>query len=308
MAGRPRTLTGKVAAVTGGARGIGRATARALARGGARVAIGDLDARLAQATAEETGHGCLGLALDVTDRGSFESFLDTVAERLGPLDVLVNNAGILHLGPFAEEDELSTRRMVEVNLIGVINGTRLALARLRSRPQGHLVNVASSAGHLSPPGIATYAATKHAVVGLTEAVRAEHRDSRLEFSIVMPGIVKTEMIAGYESPRAIKEVEPDDVAEAIVDALARPRFDVWVPRSLGAVNRVMRALPRGLSDALGRALGAERVTWEADRSARAAYEARAAGSDPGPEATRADGSPPTVVEPGEAPGLPGRQA
>jgi NAD(P)-dependent dehydrogenase (short-subunit alcohol dehydrogenase family) len=280
MARRARTLSGKVAAVTGGARGIGRATAGALAREGARVAIGDLDARLAERVAAELGGGCLGLALDVTDRSSFESFLDRVESELGSLDVLVNNAGILHLGPFLEEDDLATRRMIDVNLIGVINGTRLAVPRLRSRPEGHLVNVASSAGHLSPPGIATYAATKHAVVGLTEAVRAEHRDSPLEFSIVIPGVVKTEMIAGYESPRGVREVEPEDVAEAIVGALKRPRVDVWAPRSLGAINRVMRILPRGLSEGLGRALGAERVTWEADRSARAAYEARAAASNP----------------------------
>jgi NAD(P)-dependent dehydrogenase (short-subunit alcohol dehydrogenase family) len=306
MARRSRTLTGKVVAVTGGARGIGRATARALAREGARVAIGDIDAELARTTAEQTGHGCVGLALDVTDRASFESFLDTVAERLGPLDVLVNNAGILHLGPFLEEDDLATRRMIDVNLVGVVNGTRLGVGRLRERPEGHLVNVASSAGHLSPPGIASYAATKHGVVGLTEAVRAEHRGMPLEFSIVIPGVVKTEMIAGYESPRGVAEVEPEDVAEAIVDALKRPRVDVWVPRSLGAINAAMRALPRRLSEAIGRRLGVERVTWQADRSARSAYEARAAASDPG--LARRGGGQPTVVESGEAPGVPGHGA
>jgi NAD(P)-dependent dehydrogenase (short-subunit alcohol dehydrogenase family) len=307
VARQPRNLTGKVVAVTGGARGIGRATAAALAREGAKVAIGDIDEELAARAAEELGGGCPGLPLDVTDRGSFESFLDTVAERLGPLDVLVNNAGILHLGPFLEEDDLSSRRMIDVNLIGVINGTRLAVPRLRPRPEGHLVNVASSAGHVSPPGIATYAATKHAVVGLTEAVRAENRDSRLEFSIVMPGVVKTEMIAGYAPPSwAAREIEPEDVAAAIVEAIRRPRVDVWVPRSLGAILRVMSMLPRRASEAIGRALGAERITWQADRSARAAYEARAAASDPGLEPGAGDGKAPAVVEPSEAEGLPGR--
>jgi NAD(P)-dependent dehydrogenase (short-subunit alcohol dehydrogenase family) len=309
VARQPRTLTGKIVAITGGARGIGRATAKTLVGEGAKVAIGDIDSELAARTAQELGGGCIGLALDVTDRASFESFLDTVAERLGPLDVLVNNAGILHLGPFLEEDDLASRRMIDVNLIGVINGTRLAVPRLRSRPEGHLVNVASSAGHVSPPGIATYAATKHAVVGLTEAVRAENRDSRLEFSIVMPGVVKTEMIAGYAPPsRAAREIEPEDVAAAIVEAIRRPRVDVWIPRSLGAILRVMSMLPRRASEAIGRALGAERITWQADRSARAAYEARAAASDPGLEPGAGDGKAPTVVEPGEAEGLPGRRA
>jgi short-subunit dehydrogenase len=152
--------------------------------------------------------------------------------------------------------------------------------RLRGRPEGHLVNVASSAGKLTPPGIATYTATKHAVVGLTEAVRAEHRDSPLEFSIVMPGVVRTEMIAGYESPRGVQEIEPEDVAQAIVEALERPRMDVWVPRSLGAIHRVVSSLPRPASEALTRLLKVDRVTWNADRSARTAYEARAAASDP----------------------------
>jgi hypothetical protein len=114
------------------------------------------------------------------------------------------------------------------------------------------------------------------------------------------------MIAGYESPRGVTEVEAEDVAEAIVDALKRPRVDVWVPRSLGAINAAMRALPRRLSEAIGRRLGVERVTWQADRSARSAYEARAAASDPG--LARRGGGQPTVVESGDAPGVPGHGA
>jgi NAD(P)-dependent dehydrogenase (short-subunit alcohol dehydrogenase family) len=279
MARRPeRSLGGKVAAVTGGARGIGRATAAALSRAGARVAIGDLDGELAARTGAEIG--ALGLGLDVTDRASFETFLDEVETALGPLDVLVNNAGILHLGPFLEEDDAATRRQFDVNVFGVINGTRLAVPRLLRRPEGHLVNVASSAGKIAPPGIATYVATKHAVVGLTEAVRAEHAGSGLEFSIVMPGVVKTEMIAGYEDARGVQQVEPGDVADAIVDALRRPRVDVFVPRSLGPVSRVLSLLPRPAREAVNRALKVDRVTWDADRSARTAYESRAARSDP----------------------------
>jgi NAD(P)-dependent dehydrogenase (short-subunit alcohol dehydrogenase family) len=277
----PRSLRGKVAAVTGGARGIGRATAHALARAGAKVAIGDLDGDLAARTASEIG--ALGLRLDVTDRESFAAFLDEVETALGPLDILVNNAGILHLGPFLEEDDAATRRQFDVNVFGVVNGTRLAVPRLLRRPEGHLVNVASSAGKLAPPGIASYVATKHAVVGLTEAVRAEHAGSGLEFSIVMPGVVRTEMIAGYEDARGVPQVEPGDVADAIVDALRRPRVDVFVPRSLGPVTRFLPVLPRPAREALTRALKVDRVTWEADRSARDAYEARAAASDPGHE-------------------------
>jgi NAD(P)-dependent dehydrogenase (short-subunit alcohol dehydrogenase family) len=274
----PRPIEGRVVAVTGAARGIGRATAAALAGEGARVAIGDLDAEAAQRTAAEVG--AEAFELDVTDRASFGAFLDAVEERLGPLDVLVNNAGILHLGAFLEEGDAATARQIDVNLVGVINGTKLVLPRFRARGRGHLVNVASSAGKIPPPGIATYVATKHAVVGLTESVRAEHRGTGIDFSIVMPGVVRTEMIAGYADSPVVKEIEPEDVAEAIVEVLRRPRVDVWVPRSLGWVSRVMQAAPRPVREAIGRVLGVDKVTWEADRAARGSYEARAAASDP----------------------------
>jgi NAD(P)-dependent dehydrogenase (short-subunit alcohol dehydrogenase family) len=276
----PRELFGRVAAVTGAARGIGRATAGALSRAGMRVAVGDLDAELAEKAAGEIGGGAIGLALDVTDPGSFEAFLDAAEEALGPLDVLVNNAGILHLGPFVDEEGDATRRQVDVNLFGMMNGTRLILPRFRARGGGHLVNVASSAGKITPPGIATYTATKHAVVGLTESVRLEHRGQGIDFSIVMPGVVKTEMIAGYSRSPVVKEIEPEDVADAIVEALRTGRVDVWVPRSLGRINRVMQVVPRTAREWIARRLGADRITWEADQSARQEYEARAAKSDP----------------------------
>jgi NAD(P)-dependent dehydrogenase (short-subunit alcohol dehydrogenase family) len=272
-----RPIAGRVVAITGAARGIGRATAAALVREGARVAVGDVDGELAARTASELG--CVSHPVDVTDRESFERFLDWVEAELGPLDVLVNNAGILHLGPFLEEDDAATRRQVEVNLLGVVNGTRLGVRRMCARGGGHLVNVASSAGKVSPPGVATYAATKHAVVGLTESVRAEQRGSGIDFSIVMPGVVRTEMIAGYAKSRLVQPVEPEDVAEAIVATLRRPRVDVFVPRSLGRINHVMQALPRRAREWVGRRLGVDRITWEADRTARAEYEARAAASE-----------------------------
>jgi NAD(P)-dependent dehydrogenase (short-subunit alcohol dehydrogenase family) len=243
------------------------------------VAIGDLDGHAADRTARELGGRTLGLALDVTDPDSFEGFLDEVERALGPLDVLVNNAGIVHLGPFIDETHEQTTRQVDVNLHGVITGTRLALRRMLPRGTGHIVNVASSAGKLAtPPGEATYAATKHAVVGLTETVRREHLDSGIDFSIVMPGVVATEMIAGYGAARGIEVVAPEAVGEAIAAALRRPRVDVWVPRSLGALNVLTGLLPRRARDLLIRLLHADDVTWAADREARASYDARVGAS------------------------------
>ena len=278
MAPPPRPLHGSVVAVTGGARGIGRAIAAALVGRGMKVAIGDVDQAAAEGAARELG--CAAYPLDVTDRGSFERFLDRVEADLGPLEVMINNAGILHLGPFAEEDEARQVRQVDINLHGPMRGTKLALARMLPRRRGHIVNVASSAGKLTPPGIATYTATKHGVVGFTEAARLENADAGIEFSIVMPGVVRTEMIAGYEDARGVAPVEPEDVAAAVVDALEHPRVDVWVPRLLGATHRLTSVLPRRLREAAMRALRVDRVTWAADRSARTAYEERAAASEP----------------------------
>ena len=264
--------------MTGGARGIGRATAAALARKGARVAIGDVDAAAARTAADQLG--ATAYRLDVTDKGSFAAFLDRVEADLGPLDVMINNAGILHLGPFLEEDEAGQMRQVDINLNGAMTGTKLALQRMLPRGRGHIVNLASSAGKLAPPGIATYSATKHGVVGFTEAARWEHRGSGVDFSIVMPGVVRTEMIAGYKDVRGIQEIEPEDVAEAIVGALERPRMDVFVPRSLGWLWKFLIILPRRAREAMGRAMNVDKVTWEADRSARSDYEGRAAASEP----------------------------
>jgi NAD(P)-dependent dehydrogenase (short-subunit alcohol dehydrogenase family) len=280
VARTPRPLHGTVVAITGGARGIGRAAGAALVREGARVAIGDIDAAAARDTAEEIGSGMLALELDVTDRASFEGFLDRVEAELGPLEVMINNAGILHLGPFVDEDEASQIRQVDINLHGSITGTKLALRRMRPRQRGHVVNVASSAGKFTAPGIATYTATKHGVVGFTEAVRWEQRDSGIDFSIVMPGVVRTEMIGGYKDVRGVQDVEPEDVAAAIVDTLKFPRVEVFVPRAIGRLWRVLSVVPRGLREAVLRAMKVDQVTWQADRSARSAYEARAAASGP----------------------------
>jgi len=286
MAKERRILSGKVVAITGGARGIGKATAEALVRKGCRVAIGDLDLALAEQAAAELGGGTIALPLDVTERDSFAGFLDEAERQLGPVDVIVNNAGIMPVTPFVEENEDSVRRQVDINLHGVITGTQLAIERMRPRGIGHIVNIASQAGKGGFPGIATYSATKHAVVGLSEAVRAELRDSGVEISCVMPTVVNTELTAGV-GQRLIRPVEASDVANEIVDALEAPRFDVWVPRANGALFKVVALLPRGAREALGRFMRVDRLMTEVDHSARRAYEERVSHSEPSLEAEKA---------------------
>jgi len=275
MARHSRPLTGQVVAITGGTRGIGHATAAALVRRGARVAIGAPDGERARRVAAELGDGVVGWPLDVTDAASFAAFLDAVEERLGPLDALVNNAGIMLIGPFADEPPAAATRMVDVNLLGVITGAKLALARFLPRGRGHLVNVASTAGKTGLPGGATYAATKFGVVGLTEALRAELRGTGIATTVVLPMPVRTELGAGLHPLRGMPPVAPEAVAEAIAAVLERPRDEVYVPPRMGRIMRMAQLLPRRTAEAVARAMGTERVLAHADAAARADYERRA---------------------------------
>jgi NADP-dependent 3-hydroxy acid dehydrogenase YdfG len=285
MAKHPRILAGQTAAITGAARGIGRATATALLRQGMRVAIGDVDFEAAARTAEQLGASAVALELDVTDRDSFSAFLDGAEEQLGPLDVLINNAGIMQLGSFLDEDDLTARRMIDINLHGVILGMKLALARMVPRDRGHIVNISSRAGKFGAPGGATYSATKHAVVGLSEAVRGELRQlgADVEVSYVMPFVVNTELGSGLGSARGMSNLEPAEVADAIVEALALGTVDVWVPKSAKRTSVLGTLLPRPLAEGMARAMKADRVLTDTDGSVRRAYEVRAARSEPGLE-------------------------
>ena len=283
MARQPRSLTGTVAVVTGGGRGIGRAIATALVRKGVRVAIGDVDVEAAERTAAELGDAAVGLRLDVTDLPGFTAFLDDVERRLGPIDVLVNNAGIMPVTSFEDESGGSISRQLEINLRAVIHGTQEAARRMRPRGTGHIVNIASLAGKGGYPHLATYSATKHGVVGLSESVRLELRGSGVEVSVVMPGIVNTELTTGMQEARGVKNLRPEQVADEIVRALERPRFDVFVPRYTGALYKFASLLPRRGREMMAHLMRADQVAVSADQGKRTAYESRAAASAPAAE-------------------------
>jgi len=282
MAKEPRPLHGMTAAITGGARGIGRATAQAFVRHGMKVAIGDLDLPAARQTASELGPGAAAFELDVTDRDSFAAFLDGTEQQLGLLDVLVNNAGIMQIGRFLDEDHATARRQIDINLHGVIHGCKLALARMVPRDRGTVVNIASQAGKFGAPGGATYSATKHAVVGLTEAIRGELviEGSSVEMAYVMPAVVNTELGSGTAPTRGVKKIEVHDVADAIVEALQHGIVDVWVPKNVKTINRMITLMPRRGSEAVGRLIGADKVLYDFDPAVRRDYELRASHSEP----------------------------
>jgi short-subunit dehydrogenase len=190
--------------------------------------------------------------------------------------VLINNAGIMPIGEFASETDSTAQRMVDINLHGVLLGSKLALESFIPRRHGHIVQLASAAGKWGIAGGATYCATKHAVVGLSEALHQELRGTGIELSVVMPTVVNTELGSGLPRTRAFKAVEPEDAAAAIVEALQTGRFNVYVPKSMGATVRFSAIAPRPLMDAIGRLLKGDQVLSNPDHAARAAYEARMA--------------------------------
>jgi NADP-dependent 3-hydroxy acid dehydrogenase YdfG len=283
VAKQPRILAGQTVAITGGARGIGRVTALALLRHGMRVAIGDVDLAAAEQTSSELGASTVAIEVDVTDHTSFSQFIERAERELAPIDVLINNAGIMPIGPFLQEDDATARRILDINVHGVINGLKAVLPRMIERKRGHVVNVASQAGKYGFPGAATYCASKAAVINLSRAVRKELRGSGIEISVISPVVVNTELGLGLSEPRLpqLRKVEPEEVTQAIVDTLRQPTFDVHVPQHMRISERLSGLLPIDAQDSLSRLSGSDAVLSQVDVGARAGYELRAAHSEPG---------------------------
>jgi len=271
---RGQPLAGKVVAITGGARGIGRAIARTLAAAGAHVAIGDIDPGVARQTAEELTGVVESFAVDVADAASFKRFIDDVETRLGPLDVLVNNAGVMPTGPIEHEDALMSERAIAINLLGVIHGTKLALARMKPRGRGHVVNIASVGARVAGARAATYTASKAGVLGFSEAVALELARTGVEMSVILPAMVNTELVSGIPVRRGTAVCDPEDVATAVLAVIRRPRFQLMVPRRAAIAVGLIARLPAGMRLALIRAAKTDELIDDMDRGAHAGYEAR----------------------------------
>ena len=275
-----RPLNGSVVAITGGTGGIGLATARSLVAAGARVAIGDLDGDQAAADAKALGESNFGCRVDVTDIDSFEAFVDQAEAELGPLDALVNNAGVMILGPLDEESQQATEKSIQVNLFGVINGTKIAMRRMKPRGHGQIVNIASQAGKAGLPGGSTYCATKFAVVGLCESIRNELAGTGVGVTCVMPGPVKTELAAGIGQARGVRWLLPSEVGDGITKAIVKNQAEVWLPPVTRYLQSPVAVLPAGARDWLLRAFEGDSVLADRqDDPGRVAYEKKALGRD-----------------------------
>jgi NADP-dependent 3-hydroxy acid dehydrogenase YdfG len=232
----PGAMDGRVAAITGASSGIGEATALALAERGAAVALAarrrDRLEELAKRISDVGGRAEVFEA-DLGDEGSARSFVDGTAERLGGLDVLVNNAGVMLLGPVQGADTEHWRRMVDVNCLGLLYCTHAALPLMQQRGGGHIVNVASVAGRHAALGSAVYNLTKFGVVGFSEALRQEALHSNIRVTVIEPGFVATEL-QGHNELDVVKQgiekmreeigevLEAEDIAAAIAYVVTQP--------------------------------------------------------------------------------------
>jgi NADP-dependent 3-hydroxy acid dehydrogenase YdfG len=228
-------LSGKVAAVTGASSGIGEATALALARAGCSVALGarrtDRIEALARRISDEGGSAA-AIEVDVSQEEQARAFVREASERLGRLDILVNNAGVMLLGPFEGGEPDDWRRMIDVNLLGLLYCTHAAVPIMREQGGGDIVNVSSVAGRFARPGSAVYNLTKFGVGAFSEALRQETVEARIRVILVEPGFVDTELQGHNRGPvldmveemrEQIGEVlRAEDIASGILYAVSRP--------------------------------------------------------------------------------------
>jgi all-trans-retinol dehydrogenase (NAD+) len=247
--------------ITGGGHGLGRALARRFSRAGAFVAISDRDAARAHAVAgelREAGGTALALALDVTDDRAIAAAQTILAAEFGPLDILINNAGIVHGGPFLDVSIEHHRATIAVNFDGLVAVTHAFLPELLRRPEAAIVNLASASAFVAMPHGTTYAASKSAVLSFTDSLREELRQSghrHVHLLAVCPSFIDTGMFAGARPPLKIPMLAPDAVAGAIIQALDRRRELLIVPGSVRWLWRLCRALPRPVFRWLCRRLG-----------------------------------------------------
>jgi NAD(P)-dependent dehydrogenase (short-subunit alcohol dehydrogenase family) len=247
-------LDGRVSIVTGGASGIGAACSRAFAAAGARVAVVDRNADGARAVAAEIGG--LGVSCDVGDEASVGDLVRTVERELGPVEICFNNAGIATGGDVLNTPSEVWNEQWAVNVMAHVYAVQAVLPGMIERGSGYILHTASMAGILTSHGNATYATTKHAVVGLAEWLSITHHHRGIRVSLLAPLGVRTPMLGDVNSPFATNVAgpirEPEEVADMVVDAIREERFLIltdqmaaeWMGRKAADLERWLRGMRR----------------------------------------------------------------
>lgn len=253
--------------ITGGASGIGKATALLMASQGWTVAIADIDKARAAMVAKTCGDPAFAVALDIRSEVQWSRVLDRIWKRFGRLDVLINNAAVVHTG-YARDIPIRLHAdTMDTNFIGPLTGMMTALPRFKKQGHGHLVTVASMTSFIPFPGLSTYAAAKHALRAFHLAVAFEERASGLDFTIVYPGATETPMLEKEARDDATKmafagnSVGPEVIADVIFQAIAKKKIEAYYPPERGKVVRRIGVNVKALREMVERneILGAERL-------------------------------------------------
>ncbi len=225
-------IAGKVVVITGASSGIGEETARVLAGQGAKVALGARRKDRLDALVEEIrkgGGAAVAQATDVTRRSEVDRLVKRATDEFGPVDVMINNAGLMPVAPMAMARVEEWDQMIDVNIKGLLYGIAAVLPAMKQRKEGHIINIASVAGHKVLPNFSVYCGTKHAVRAISEGLRAENPDIRV--TIVSPGLIATELedtTNVEEIRKQVKEfyaqhaIRPRAIADAIAYAIGQP--------------------------------------------------------------------------------------
>jgi all-trans-retinol dehydrogenase (NAD+) len=262
-----RSIIGKRLLITGAGHGLGREMARQFAARGAHVMVTDRDAAgvaetIGQLQADpdlvRRGGTLAGYAMDITDVAALAEVRQRLLAEQGPLDLLINNAGIVHAGPFLAVALGQHRQTLDVNLQGLLNVTHVFLPELIARPWAHLVNIASASAFVPLPYGASYAASKWGVLGFTESIREELRmlgHAHVSVTAVCPSYIDTGMFAGVRPPRLTRLLTPEKTAALVLKAVEHDRPLVLAPALVKLAPLLAAVLPRAWSRILAHALG-----------------------------------------------------
>lgn len=249
-------FTNKTILVTGAAAGIGRAVCLALAAQGALVYAGDVNVDgLARLESDApSGNSITPVSMDVSQAANFEIAINQIVKEHGRLDMIINNAGIVLGGDFDATSMAEIERIVNINLWGVIYGTKLGYAQMRKQGFGHIANVSSSAGMMPVPNSTMYAAIKHAIVGLSHSLREEAALHGIEISTILPGMVQSDLwenavnAGNYDYKQRMKDtgmtpMSSKDAATAILDGISKNKRSIIFPRFNRVILRLYQLAP-----------------------------------------------------------------